>query len=76
MILQASAQQPEIQSVRAFDADPTGQLMKPELGLEITLVGGLTQEQLQQVLTKFGTTLQTQEFLQLVDSFTIKLIAG
>jgi hypothetical protein len=40
------------------------------------LVGGLTQEQLQQVLTKFGTTLQTQGFLQLVDSFTIKLVAG
>ena len=76
MILQSSAQQSEIQSVRAFDADPSGQLLKPELGLEVTLVGGLTEEQLQQVLTKFGTTLQTQEFLQLVDSITIKLIAG
>jgi len=76
MIFQASAQQSEIQSVRAFDADPTGQLLKPELGLEITLVAGLSQEQLEQVLTKFGSTMQTQEFLQLVDSFTIKLVAG
>lgn len=76
MIFQASAQQSEIQTVRAFDADPTGQLQKPELGLEIMLVGGLTQEQLQQVLTKFGTTLQTQGFLQLVDSFSMKLVAG
>ena len=76
MILQASAQHFEIQSVRPFDADPLGQLVKPELGLEIKLVARLSQEQLQQVLTKFGTTLQTQEFLQLVDSFTIKLIAG
>ncbi len=76
MILQASAQHFEIQSVRAFDADPLGQLVKPELGLEIKLVAGLSQDQLQQVLTKFGTTLQTQEFLHLVDSFTIKLVSG
>ena len=76
MILQASAQHFEIQSVRAFDPDPSAKLVKPELGLEIKLAAGLSQEQLQQVLTKFGNTLQTQEFLQLVDSFTIKLIAG
>jgi hypothetical protein len=46
------------------------------LGLEIALVAGLSQQQLQQVLAEFGTELQTQEFLQLVDSFTIKLLAG
>jgi len=76
MISQASLQQSEIHSVSAFDADPFGQLLKPELGLEIRLVAGLTQQQLQQVLEEFGTKLQTQEFLQLVDSITIKLVAG
>ena len=76
MIQKASAQHFEIQSVRAFDGDPTARLLKPELGLEIKLVTGLSQQQLEQVLTQFGTTLQTQEFLQLVDSITIKLVAG
>lgn len=76
LVLQASEKHPEIQSVRAFDADPLGQLLKPELGLEITLVAGLFQQQLQQVLAEFGTGLQTQEFLQLVDSITIKLVTG
>lgn len=76
MIQQASAQQFEIQSVRAFDSDPSGQLLRPELGLEITVVAGLSQQQLQQVLEEFGAKLQSQEFLQLVDSITIKLVAG
>jgi hypothetical protein len=76
MILQASAEHIEIQSVRAFDADPSGQLLKPELGLEIRLAPGLSQEQLQNVLTRFGATIQTQEFLRLVDSFAIRLVAG
>jgi hypothetical protein len=76
LVLQTSENHSEIRTVRAFDADPAGQLLKPELGLEIALVAGLTQQQLQQVLAKFGTELQTQEFLELVDSFTIKLLAG
>jgi hypothetical protein len=76
MVLKASEACLEIQSVRTFDSDPAGQLLKPELGLEITLVAGLSQQQLQELLTKFGTSLQTQEFLALVDSFTIKLVAG
>jgi hypothetical protein len=76
LVLQASGKHSEIRTVRAFDADPAGQLLKPELGLEIALVAGLSQQQLQQVLVEFGTELQTQEFLQLVDSFTIKLLAG
>jgi Ca2+-binding EF-hand superfamily protein len=72
----ASGQIHQIKAVRAFDADPTGQLLKPELGLEITLGPGLSQQELQQVLTQFGTALQTQEFLAMVDSFTIKILAG
>jgi hypothetical protein len=72
----AAAQSYQIRAFRAFDADPTGQLLKPELGLEITLVPGLSQQELQRVLTQFGTALQTQKFLELVDSFTIKVLAG
>lgn len=72
----ASEQTYQIKAVRAFDADPTGQLLKPELGLEITLEPGLSKQELQLVLTQFGTALQTQEFLAMVDSFTIKILAG
>lgn len=66
----------QFKAIAMFDADPTGQLLKPELGLEITLASGLSQQELQQVLTQFGTSLQTQAFLELVDSFTIKVVAG
>jgi len=72
----AAGQHFQILDVKVFDADPAGQLLKPELGLSITLSPGLSQQQLQEVLTQFGTALQTQEFLQLVDSFTIKVLAG
>lgn len=66
----------QFKAIAMFDADPTGQLLKPELGLEISLAPGLSQQELQQVLTQFGTSLQTQAFLELVDSFTIKVVAG
>ena len=75
LVAAAATARPEIQSVRVFDADPDAQLLKPELGIEIGLAAGLAQAELQKVLTQFGVGLQTQEFLQLVDSFTIKLIA-
>lgn len=71
----ATDSQPQIRSARLFDADPQAQLVKPELGIEIGLAKGLPQAELQRVLTQFGVGLQTQDFLQLVDSFTIKILA-
>jgi hypothetical protein len=72
----AAVRQSLIVSVRAFDADPTGQLLKPELGIEVAIEAGLSSDRLQQVLTQFGSDLQSQEFLQLVDSVTFRLTAG
>ena len=72
----AAAKQPLIVSVGAFDADPTGQLLKPELGIELSIQAGLSSDRLQQVLEQFGSDLQSQEFLQLVDSVSFRLTAG
>ncbi len=76
LVADAAAAQREIQTARVFDADPAAQLLKPELGIEIGLAAGLAPVELQRVLTQFGVGLQTQEFLQLVDSFTIKVISA
>ena len=76
MVNQAASKQPRIKSVQVFDADPTGQLLKPELGMEVALEPGLAPQELQEVLALFGTDLQTQEFLKQVDSVTFKLVAG
>lgn len=76
LVADGAAAQREIQTARVFDADPAAQLLKPELGIEIGLAAGLAPVELKRVLTQFGVRLQTQEFLQLVDSFTIKVIAA
>jgi hypothetical protein len=75
MIDSAAAKQPLIRSARAFDPDPTGQLLKPELGIEVAIEAGLGADSLQQVLAQFGSDLQSQEFLQLVDSVSFRLTA-
>jgi hypothetical protein len=76
MIDSAAAKQPLIRSARAFDPDPTSQLLKPELGIEIAIEAGLGADSLQQVLAQFGSDLQSQEFLQQVDSVSFRLTAG
>lgn len=75
LVAGAAQAHPEINSVQLFDADPDAKLTKPELGIELGLAAGLGQSELQKVLAEFGVGLQTQEFLQLVDSFTIRLVA-
>jgi hypothetical protein len=75
MIDSAAAKQPLIRSARAFDPDPTSQLLKPELGIEVAIEAGLSADSLQQVLAQFGSDLQSQEFLQLVDSVSFRLTA-
>jgi len=76
MIDSAAAKQPLIRSARAFDPDPTSQLLKPELGIEVAIEAGLSADSLQQVLAQFGSDLQSQEFLQQVDSVSFRLTAG
>ncbi len=73
---EAAARHREIKSIRLFDTDPTAQLQKPELGIEVGLEAGLSQADLQRVLAEFGVGLQSQDFLKLVDSFTLRLVAG
>lgn len=76
LVSEAAARHREIKSIRLLDTDPTAQLQKPELGIEIALEAGLSQADLQRVLAEFGVGLQSQDFLKLVDSFTLRLVAG
>lgn len=75
MVTTAASSHPEIVAVKLFDSDPEANLTKPELGIEIGLIAGLAKPELERVLAEFGVGCQTQEFLQLVDSFTIRLVA-
>ena len=71
----AALSQPMITSVDLFDADPTGRLEKAELLIQLGLKSGIRPEQLKDLLEGFNQELQTQEFLSLVDSIAMKLVA-
>ncbi len=76
LVTDSAGAHPQISFVKLFDSDPEATLTKPELGIEIGLAAGLDQSELQRVLAEFGIGCQTQEFLRLVDSITIRLVAG
>ena len=76
LVQAAAARHPAIKSVGLFDSDPTGQLLKAELGIQVSLEAGLPAQQLQELLSDFSSELQTQEFLQQVDSVTFRLVAS
>ncbi|MFM1950955.1 MAG: hypothetical protein RL418_642 [Actinomycetota bacterium] len=71
----AALTQPLITSVDLFDADPAGRLEKAELLIQLGLKPGIMPEQLRQLLEAFNKELQSQEFLSLVDSIALKLVA-
>jgi hypothetical protein len=65
-----------IESVRLFDDDPATRLARSELGIEISVRAGLSREELNSLLTKFSVDLQTQEFLEMVDSISLRVVAS
>ena len=72
----AALTQPTISSVDLFDNDPTGKLANTELLIQLGLQPGIKPEGLKLLLEGFHQELQSQEFLQLVDSIAIRLVVA
>jgi hypothetical protein len=74
LILAAAKGQQVISRVELLDGDPKGTLEGAELLIQVALQPGLDSGQLQNMLTEFSAELQSQEFLALVDSISLRLI--
>lgn len=74
LILAAAKGQQVISGVELLDGDPKGTLEGAELLIQVALQPGLDSGQLQNMLAVFSAELQSQEFLALVDSISLRLI--
>ena len=63
----------EIQRFELLNGDPKGILAGPELIIELGLAPGLEPTGLSRLLTQFAGELQTQDFLNLVDSVAFRV---
>lgn len=66
----------EIAAVDLFDGDPNSRLSAPELLIQLGLKPGIKPDELKLLLENFHQELMTQEFLQLVDSISIRLVVA
>lgn len=64
----------QIENFGLVDADPAGTLRQAELMIQLTVKAGLNSSQLSDLLQQFSQSLQSEEFLQLVDSVSLKVI--
>jgi len=62
--------------VDLFDGDPNSRLSAPELLIQLGLKPGIKPDELKLLLENFHQELMTQEFLQLVDSISIRLVVA
>lgn len=72
----AAITQSKVLSVDLFDSDPELNLEKPELLIQLGLEPGIRPEELKTLLEGFNNELQSQEFLQLVDSIAIRIVVA
>lgn len=64
----------QIDNFGLLDADPEGTLRQAELVIQLSVKVGLNSSQLSDLLNQFSQSLQSEEFLQLVDSVALKVI--
>lgn len=74
LILAVAKGQQVIRAVELLDGDPKGTLEGNELIIQVALQPGLDSEALQNMLGDFSGQLQSQEFLALVDSISVRLV--
>jgi hypothetical protein len=75
-VAQASARLAEIMKFSLTEADPRGSLQQPELTIELRIRSGLNAQELNDLLQKFSADLQSERFLALVDSISLKVLAS
>ena len=73
-ILLATKKHLMIASVDLFDGDPESKLVAAELTIQLGFKPGLKPDLLKEILTDLAAELQVPEFLELVDSFGLKIV--
>jgi hypothetical protein len=63
-----------ISSLDLFDGDPESNLAAAELTIQLGFKPGLTPETLKEILTELVADIQVPEFMELVDSFGLKVV--
>lgn len=63
-----------ISSVDLFDGDPESKLSSAELKIQLGFKPGLTPDKLKEILTELASDIQVPEFMELVDSFGLKIV--
>jgi hypothetical protein len=76
MILTATKKHLMISSVDLFDGDPESNLTAPELTIQLGFKPGLSPETLKEILTQLASEIQVPEFLELVDSFGLRIVVS
>ena len=76
MILTATKKHLMISSVDLFDGDPDASLTAPELTIQLGFKPGLSPETLKEILTQLAAEIQVPEFLELVDSFGLRIVVS
>lgn len=72
----AAKTEPTILAIELLDGDPAARLEGPELIIQLELERGLEVVRLRHILAAFTARAQSQEFLRLVDSFSIRLVGS
>ncbi len=75
-LVQSAAAKNQIAGVKLRDGDPDFSLRSAELIIELALEPGLSKTALDQLLTNFTSELQSQEFLELVDSISYRVVTA
>lgn len=75
-VLLATKKHLMISSVDLFDGDPESNLSQAELTIQLGFKPGLTPEALREILTQLASEWQVPEFMELVDSFGLKIVVS
>jgi hypothetical protein len=75
-LMETAKRQLMIASIDLFDGDPASNLEAAELTIQLGFKPGLTASTLQVILTELAADLQELEFLELVDSFSLKIVVS
>jgi hypothetical protein len=65
----------DIVSAEVLAGDPEARLVSEEIIIEVGLRPGLSSNDLEEVLTKFVAQLRTENLVDFVDSFKLKIIS-
>lgn len=75
-LIETAAAKNQILGFAMRDGDPSSTLQSAELLVELKIEPGLSKDSLDELLTKFTSDLQSEKFLELVDSIAYRVVSA